>query len=158
VSKGRSIIAALLLLAGCASSPEPTPTALGSFGDFTPPRGYAHFLACPQNYCFAQPDELTPLWKVPAEKLRDIVRRTLDAEPRTELLATANEGLRLTYRQSPALFGSPDTITVEIVDADEGVSAVVLYSQSDTPSSDRATEAVRVRRWLEAIDRAAAKG
>jgi hypothetical protein len=140
------------MLAGCGAAPPPPPVA--SFGDFTPPAAYAHFLACPSQYCLAAPDEITPLLKLPAEKLRDIVRAALDAQPRTELVSEANEGLRLVYRQSPALIGSTDTVTVEIVDADEGISALVLYSQTDAPSSDRATQAVRVRRWLDAIDRA----
>jgi hypothetical protein len=141
-----------LALAGCAEVPPPPP--LASFGDFTPPAAYAHFLACPDHYCLATPDEITPLLKLPAEKLRDIARKVLDAEPETELVSEANEGLRLVYRQSPSLIGPADTVTVEIVDAEEGVSAIVLYSQTETPSADRATQARRVRHWLDAIDKA----
>jgi hypothetical protein len=156
VSSARITALAALLVAGCSTTTALPPPPVASFGDFAPPPRYAHFLACPTNYCLATPDEVTPLLKLPAERLRDIVRRVLDAEPRTELVSSANEGLRLVYRQTPVLIGATDTITVEIVDADEGVSAVVLYSQTGEPSSDRATEAARVRRWLDAIDRAVA--
>jgi len=151
VSKKKAI-AALLLLAGCAVDPPPQ---VASFGDFTPSTDYAHYLACPKDYCLATPDELMPLMKLPAEKLRDVVRKVLDAEPRAELLSATNEGLRLVYRQyQPAASAPPDTVTVEIVDVDEGVSAVVLYAQSETPFTDRSEDARRVRRLLAEIDRA----
>src|SRR5271156_755652 len=87
-----------LMLYGCSASPAGPPPIIGSFGDFTPGSGRAHYLACPQNYCLATPDELTALKTVPAADLRDLVRQTLDAQPRTELLSSANEGLRLVYR------------------------------------------------------------
>ncbi len=151
----RQVGAAVLagLLAACAEHPPGPPPIIGSFGDFTPAR--AHYLACPQDYCLATPDQVTPLHPVPAAVLRDLVRRTLDDEPRVHLLATANEGLRLVYRQDGGMFGSSGTVTVEVVDADEGLSGLVLYAESD--EAGVASSRSRVRDWLGAIDAALAR-
>lgn len=145
-----------LALAGCSSAPPAPPPAIDSFGDFRPSGGRAHYLACPQNYCIATADEVTPLMAVRAADLRDLVRRTLDGEPRVALLSTANEGLRLVYRQDGGMFGSGGTVTVEIVDADEGVSGIVLYGEADS-GSDSGASRRRVREWLAAIDAAVAR-
>jgi hypothetical protein len=50
------------------------------------------------------------------------------------------------------MFGTAGTVTVEIVDADDGVSGVVLYAESD--GGDTASARDRVRDWLDAIDSA----
>src|SRR5579862_7000589 len=143
-------VAVFLSLAGCGSPPPGPPPTIGSFGDFRPATGRPHYLACPQNYCIARADQITPLLSIRAADLRNIVRRTLDDEPRITLLATANEGLRLTYRQDGGMFGTSGTVTVEVVDADEGVSGLVLYGESD--GSDASGARDRVRDWLADIN------
>ncbi len=149
----------LAFLAGCATPPPPgPPPAIASFGDFRPVSGRAHYLACPRDYCLATPDLVTPIRSIAAADLRDIVRKTLDAEPRTILLSSANEGLRLVYRQAPSLFDAVSgTITVEVVDVDEGLSGLVLYGEADGAGSDSGAIAGRVRGWLADIDRAASQ-
>jgi hypothetical protein len=142
------------MLAGCATPPPSPPPQIASFGDYRPGGGNGHYLACPQNYCIAAADEITPLREIGAAKMRDIVRKALDAQPRVQLLSSANEGLRLVYRQEGGMFGSGGTVTAEIVDADDGVSGIVLYGQSDGP--DAASSRSRVRTWLAAIDAALA--
>jgi hypothetical protein len=149
----------LALLAGCAAPPPAAPPPVtGSFGDFKPIPGRAHYLVCPQDYCLATPDELAPLRNVRAADLRDIVRRTLDAEPDISLLASSNEGLRLVYHQAGGLFGpAPGNVTVEIVDADEGLSGVVIYGESDEAAADPSAPRRRVRQFLADIDQAVAR-
>jgi hypothetical protein len=137
----------ILMLAACAE----TPPRIGSFGDFTPPTSQPHYLACPQNYCLTAPDELTPLIAVPADRLRAIVRRAIEAQPQAALISSADEGLRLVYRQ--ALTTGTAFVTVEIVDADDGASGVAIYSQSAT--GDRASDRDVVRYLFDAIARGA---
>jgi hypothetical protein len=137
-----------LLLAACSSPPPPP--IIGSFGDFQPP-AQPHYLACPQNYCLTLPDEVTQLLRVPADRMRDIVRRVAGGQPQAELVGTDNEGLRLVYRRGPQ--GDGSIVTIDIVDADEGVSALAVYSQSE--SGESGADRLIVRRLIEAITAAA---
>jgi hypothetical protein len=145
-------VAVLVLLAACAAPRPPLPPPhIGSFGDFSPPAAQPHYLACPENYCLASPDEVTPLIAVPADRMRGIVRHALDAQPQAALVSTDNEGLRLVYRQG--LPSGASVVTIDIVDADDGASGLAIYSQSET--GDRAADRALVRRLLDAITRAA---
>jgi hypothetical protein len=133
------------LLAGCAGSPPPQ---IASFGDFVPP-DTPHYLACPQNYCLTPPDETTSLLPIGAEKLRDIVRRAIEAQPWAELVASENEGLRLVFRRTE----QEDTsiVTIDIADADDGASGIAIYSQS--LAADRSADRAIVRRLIDTITR-----
>jgi uncharacterized protein (DUF1499 family) len=154
LTKHLGLFATALLLTACTLSSN---APISSFGNFIPPTGHVHYLACPEDYCLTTPDEVTPLLSVAAERLRDIVRRVIDAQPRIELISEANEGLRLVYRQNPVFWGSADTVTIDIVDADDGVSGIVLYSESDKGSRDVGANRERVHDWLKAIDAAIAQ-
>ena len=143
-------------LACCAHAPSAPRPVTQSFGDFAAPAGYAHYLACPQDYCLTRPDGVTPTFKVPAEKMRFIAKRALDALPKTQLISTSNEGLRLVYQtHSGGLFDHTETVTIEVVDADEGVSGLVIYGQSDIPGGDAADLKAQMEGWYAAIYRAA---
>jgi hypothetical protein len=148
LTKNLGGLTALLLLGACAA----TVPRIDSFGDFTPP-AVPHYLACPQNYCLASPDEVTPLLPVTAERMRAIVRSAVAAQPSTELVATAEEGLRLTYRQTAR--EGISIVTIEIVDADDGASGVAVYSQS--LADDRSADRDIVRRLIDTIERDAAR-
>jgi len=149
-------LAALLLGAACAHGPSaPTPVA-GSFGDFTAPVGYAHYLACPEDYCLTRPDGVTPPFKLPAEEMRLVTRRAIEGMPKTALISTANEGLRLVFQtHSGGLFDRTLTVTIEVVDADVGVSGLVIYAQSDIPGGDAEDLKAQMEQWYAAIYRAA---
>lgn len=134
-------LAGLIGLALLAACTEAVP-AIGSFGDFTPPTA-PHYLACPQNYCLAPPDEVTALLPVPADRMRAIVRAAIAAQPRTALISTTEEGLRLVYRQTAG--EGTSVVTIEIVDADDGASGIAVYSQSAAKDHSVDREIVR---WL----------
>ena len=143
-------------LACCAHAPSAPRPVTQSFGDFTAPAGYAHYLACPQDYCLTRPDGVTPTFKVPAEKMRFIAKHAIDALPKTQLIQTSNEGLRLVYQtHSGGLFDHTETVTIEVVDADEGVSGLVIYGQSDIPGGVAADLKAQMEGWYAAIYRAA---
>jgi len=142
----------VLALSGCASSepppfPEHPPTEIDSFGNFMPPVGHAHWLACPEGYCLA-PNELTPLYAVGAQRLRDAVHAALAADPRIRIVSRANEGLRIVWIERGP-HGGVATVTVDVIDADDGESGLAFYSESDgyDPTDDRA----RISRWLRAF-------
>lgn len=144
------------LLAACAHAPGAPRPVTQSFGDFAAPPGYAHYLACPQDYCLTPPDGITPTFKVPADKMRYIARRAIDALAKTQLVSTDKEGLRLVYQtHSGGLFDRTETVTIEVVDADEGESGLVIYGQSDIPGGDAADLKAQMETWYAAIYRAA---
>ncbi len=152
---GRLTVPALLL-ASCAHASAPPTPVTQSFGDFAAPAGYAHYLACPADYCLTPPDGVTPEFKVPAEKLRGLVRQALSTLPRTQLVSTSKEGLRQVYQtHSGGMFDRTETVTVEVVDADEGVSSLVIYGQSDIPGGDAGDLKAQMEQWYAAIYRAA---
>ena len=135
-----------VLLAACAHAPgAPTPVTQ-SFGDFAAPAGYAHYLACPQDYCLTHPDGVTPTFKVPADKMRFIAKRAIDALPQTRLVYQTHSG---------GLFDRTETVTIEVIDADEGVSGLVIYGQSDIPGGDADDLKAQMEQWYAAIYRAA---
>lgn len=142
-----TILSLLFLLAGCAA---PAPPAITSFGDFMPP-AEPHYLACPQNYCLTRPDEVTALIPVPADRMRAIVRSTVESRPQAKILSSDNEGLRLVYRQASP--GGSSVVTVEIIDADDGASGLAVYSQSE--AGNRGADYDTVRRLVDAIGKAA---
>lgn len=151
-----SLIGLAAALAACAHAPSPPSPVSGSFGDFQAPAGHAHYLACPADYCLTRPDGVTPPFQVPAEKMRGLVRQAIDPIPRTMLVSSANEGLRLVYQtHSGGMFDRTETVTIEVVDADEGVSGLVLYGQSDLPGGDAADLKAQMEQWYAAIYRAA---
>jgi hypothetical protein len=140
-------IALLLLVAACAAPPPPVIT---SFGDFTPP-AQPHYLACPQNYCLTKPDEVTALIPVTADKMRAIVRSTVETRPQAKIVSSGDEGLRLVYRQASP--GGSSLVTVEIIDAEDGASGLAVYSQSE--AGDRTADYDTARRLIDAIGKAA---
>jgi hypothetical protein len=156
VRRGFTTTMLAMLLAACAHAPSPPSPVTQSFGDFTAPPGYARYLACPQDYCLTRPDGVTPPFKVPAEKMRFIARHAIEGLPKTQLISTANEGLRLVFQtHSGGLFDRTWTVTIEVVDADEGESGLVIYAQSDIPGGDAADIKARMEEWYAAIYRAA---
>lgn len=138
------------MLSGCAGAPPPQ---IASFGDFVPPDS-PHYLACPQNYCLARPDETTSLLPIGAEKLRDIVRRAIETQPRAELVAIENEGLRLVFRRTER--DDTSLVTLDIVDADDGASGIAIYSQS--LAAERSADRAIVRNLIDTIARMVASG
>jgi uncharacterized protein (DUF1499 family) len=126
-----------------------------SFGDFTPSTDSAHYLACPPNYCLGPVDAETPFLPLNADKMRAVVREAIDAEPRTHLIATENEGLKLHYQQHSAVFGFTDTVTIDIVDVADDEAGIAIYSQSDSGSHDFGENQRRVQNWLARIEAAA---
>ncbi len=140
-------VALLLLVAACAA---PAPPVITSFGDFTPP-AQPHYLACPQNYCLTKPDEVTALIPVTADKMRAIMRATVETRPQAKIVSSGDEGLRLVYRQASP--GGSSLVTVEIIDAEDGASGLAVYSQSE--ADDRTADYDTVRRLVDAIEKAA---
>lgn len=82
-----------------------------------------------------------------------LAKRFLDfalAQPRVTLLAQDEDGLGFTVIQRSLVFGFPDYITVEAVEADGG-AALRVWSRSRYGSSDLGVNRARVSAWLKKL-------
>lgn len=104
-------------------------------------------LACPAAQCRAAADVVSPVSAVSVDVLLARARTVLARQPRTELVAEHRELRQLVYVERSAVFGFPDTIRVQAVEAGGG-SAVILYSRSEYGHWDFGVNAARMRRWL----------
>lgn len=72
------------------------------------------------------------------------------AEPRTNLVAGGPEARHMTFRQSSALWGMPDFITVELHPLAEGTE-LLLWSRARFGFSDFGKNRARAERWIAAL-------
>lgn len=171
-----AVALALAILAGfgymVALGPEPGgiddmwtalfgPADLGAVDFATLRRRWApsDALACPPEVCpGAKPDIVPPVFPVAGERLRAIVAEVARRDPDTELVFAERwaEHDRFVARSKVLRF--PDTIDAMIVGEGEGRSTVALYSRSRAGLYDFGVNRARLRRWLDRIGEAAARG
>ncbi len=120
----------------------------------TPSRSDA--LACAPDICpRAQADAVPPDFAVPGARLREIVGRVAEDQPRTALVFTDRWGEQDRYVARTAWLRCPDTIAVEIVGRGEGRASLALYIRSQAGCPVPATSRARLDAWLAAIAAAA---
>jgi uncharacterized protein (DUF1499 family) len=105
------------------------------------------FLACPPGYCAAAAAP-SPVFALPAERLADVWRRMLAAEPEVFPVASDPEAHRFTVIQRTRLLHFPDIVTVEFVALGPDRSSLAVYSRARYGRGDLGTNRKRVMRWL----------
>jgi hypothetical protein len=109
-------------------------------------------LLCSASLCpLARADGPSPVFDMPAEKLRATIRAIARAEPRTAEISITGDTLRFVQRSLVMRF--PDVIDVATIQMDDGRSTLAIYSRSAVGRSDLGVNRSRVERWV-----AAAKG
>jgi len=109
-------------------------------------------LACPPDFCpEARPDFETPVFPVPAERLRAILAEVATQEPDTVLLDSGPEQDR--YLVRTRLMRFPDTVVAQAVTWGGDHSTLALYSRSQVGRSDLGVNKRRLERWVERISR-----
>jgi uncharacterized protein (DUF1499 family) len=108
-------------------------------------------LACPAGTCTAVPDLVTSPVSMAAGPLAVQVVETLTQEPRTELVASTADGLRMVFVQRSLLFRFPDTVNIEVLPAAGGKSLLAIYSRSNYGYGDLGVNLARVQDWLAKI-------
>jgi len=115
-----------------------------------------HYLACHEDFCQnASPDEITEVFTVPVNELRDRLTRFID-DPVNNQIEVKSFDLQnrqfvfLVYTSSSPF---PDVVTVKLYDLGASLSGVSILSQ--TLKGDDATNRnlQRVRRWLTILKR-----
>jgi hypothetical protein len=96
-------------------------------------------------------DAVSPVFPVPPEALAARVSTLAAAEPRLDLLAGQIQAGFATFVVRSRLIGWPDYVSVRIVPAGEGGSALAVWSRARFGYSDMGVNEARVRRWVEAL-------
>jgi uncharacterized protein (DUF1499 family) len=116
------------------------------------------YLVCPPDLCAMPADAVSPSFRLPADRLYDLIRRTLPSQPRTIIVQEQPDRRRLVLVQRSLVFRFPDTITIQVFDLPDGNSTLAIYSASKYGRSDLGVNKARVTKWLELIESVATAG
>ena len=98
------------------------------------------------------PDIVTPLYKVPADRLFAAASAVAAAQPLTFPAAAYPDRLQAHWVARSAVFNFPDLITAQVVAHDPDTSTLVLYSHSVYGRSDFGVNRHRLDAWLAALN------
>jgi uncharacterized protein (DUF1499 family) len=93
-------------------------------------------------------DVVSPVYGVPAAKLRQEFLNIVIAQPRTAHVLADEPGLYDDFVVRSALFGFPDLVSVKFLEAKGKTSALALYSRSVYGRSDLGVNRRRSLAWL----------
>ncbi len=99
-------------------------------------------------------DLISPTYAVSARKLYAVLRTVAAANPRTALDAAFDEALQAHYTVRSAVFGFPDLVWVQALEAEPDRSGALIWSRSVVGRYDLGVNKARVRAWLAAVDAA----
>ncbi|MCA3560550.1 MAG: DUF1499 domain-containing protein [Aestuariivirga sp.] len=112
-------------------------------------------LACLPEFCVAKADIPAPAIAKPFGDVFLAVQDAVVHEPGLEQVdADSGQGTLRFVERSP-LMKFPDTINLKVVPAQNGGSAVLIYSRSQLGQSDMGVNLARVKRWADLIEAAA---
>ena len=148
-----AIVLAILLLTPLGARPL---DAVFSVGDVAPvdfatlslsskPNQY---LLCPASLCKAKPNASSPVFELPADRLRAKWDAMVAKQPRVQRLNQSADGMQIDYVQRSARFRFPDLVTVRFVPISPTQSTLAIYSRSIYGRSDFGVNKKRVEAWL----------
>ncbi len=109
-------------------------------------------LACPPDLCRnARPDIVTPVYTVPAERLRAIVADIAQEDTETQIVFSARWEEQDRYVARSRVMRFPDTINVMVVPIAADAATLALYSRSQIGYSDMGVNRQRLERWLDRV-------
>ncbi|WP_236656221.1 DUF1499 domain-containing protein [Acidiphilium sp. C61] len=135
-------------------SPRAAPPEPIDFAHFVLPASPNKALAAPAGFT-PKPTFDTPRYALPPAALYALVARVAAAEPRTYPLAADPARMQQSWVARTPVANFPDVVTAAIRPDPAGGSDLILYSHSVYGYSDFGANAARLRRWLDAISRAA---
>jgi uncharacterized protein (DUF1499 family) len=110
------------------------------------------FLMLPEGFtAAATPHATSPVFPADPPTLAAVLKKTALAEPRTQLLSADENGHRYEFVQRSAVFRFPDYVSVQIVPAGDGRSALAVYSRAKVGHSDFGVNRRRIERWVSAL-------
>lgn len=104
-------------------------------------------LAAPAGVGEARPDVAVPVFALSKDAFAERLRAVALSEPCTRMVAAFPALDQMVFEQRTPVLGFPDTIRVQVVSLNAGVSAI-LYSRSRYGGWDLGVNRKRLRRWL----------
>jgi uncharacterized protein (DUF1499 family) len=108
-------------------------------------------LAAPKGFS-PQPDIVTPVYAVPADRLYAGVQAVAAAQPRTYAAAAYPDRFQADWVARSLVFNFPDTIMAQVSPAGRNQAIMVLYSRSVYGYSDLGVNRQRLAAWLAALN------
>ncbi|MEX2615714.1 MAG: DUF1499 domain-containing protein [Alphaproteobacteria bacterium] len=130
--------------------PTPAPEDI-DFAALRPADAPNRFLVCPENYCAAPPDRISPVFDMPVAALRDRWQQMLQRHPRITQARADETGLQHDFVQRSRFFRFPDSITVRFIPLPENRSTLAVYSRSRYGRDDFGVNRERIEAWLAAL-------
>lgn len=126
------------------------------FAHLSPPDKPNNWLVAPVDHpaSSARPDQPAPVYDRPAGRVAEAWKAMVKAEPRTTVLAVAEDGLRIEAVQKSALFGFTDRISAQFIPLGDDRSTLAAFSRAQIGYWDLGVNRERLRTWLGKLDKA----
>ncbi len=108
-------------------------------------------LACPPHWNRSDGDPVSPVFKAPVERLREVLVRIAAQELRTHLLCLDVQSRQAEFEQRSRILRFPDTTTVAFEPMGGNRSSLAIFSRARYGYWDFAVNRRRVERWLKAL-------
>ncbi len=104
------------------------------------------FLVCPAGYCASEGSDMpAPVFKADAAQLKHAVTGLIEKMPDAQMVENGGE-IRAVVRTK--LMRYPDTVSIHVLDAGDGLSTLAIYSRSQIGRSDFGVNGARVASWI----------
>jgi uncharacterized protein (DUF1499 family) len=113
------------------------------------------FAMCPPGFCIPPADRESPVFAVGWERVRDLWKDVVAAQPRVEEVVDDPVRRRLVYIQRSPLLRFPDIVTIEFIPLDGERATLAIDSRARYGRSDFHVNRRRVLKWVRLLERLA---
>ncbi|HKJ75516.1 MAG TPA: DUF1499 domain-containing protein [Alphaproteobacteria bacterium] len=124
-----------------------------NFDTLRPPKTPNNFLLCPKDYCVFGADQISPVYDMPKERLREIFFEAMDLNPRMSIEKNYDNVDQYDIVERSKYFQFPDILTVRFFrrGEDEDKSTLAMYSRSVYGHYDFGVNQARIEKLLRII-------
>jgi uncharacterized protein (DUF1499 family) len=106
------------------------------------------YLVCPAGECAGQAHAASPVYAVPAARLKAAWTAVVMRQPRVRVIGDEAGTGEMAVVQRSKLMRFPDTVTVAFVPLADDRSTLYIYSRSTYGHSDLGVNEKRIKAWL----------
>jgi uncharacterized protein (DUF1499 family) len=94
------------------------------------------YLVCPEGFCEEVPDQISPVFNVSVDKLREVLTSIESADANLTKVNSDADDLRQKYIWRSLIWRFPNLISVEIIPLENEQSTIAIYAQAQLGQSD----------------------